>query len=78
MFIDRLKESDIYKNCKVFLNKIKELKPYIVKFAENSAIKPKVYLLDYAVRNNYWQLIIVITYDKYTFFANNDIQKVWA
>lgn len=73
MFIDRHEQSDAVKNCKVFLEKIQELKPYLVEFDKNDTIKPKVYPLDYEVRCNNQQSIIPITDDKCTFFANNRI-----
>lgn len=62
-----------YKNWKNFLEKIKELKPYIIKFEDNDAIKPKVYLAHWIIEENNWQSIIIITYDKCTFFANDRI-----
>lgn len=58
------------------LLKIKELKFYIIEYYKNSLIKPEFCLFDCIVKSkNYWP-IIVITYDKYIFFANNKIQKV--
>ncbi len=52
MFINGYEQSDVIEDCKVFLNKMEELKPYIIEFDEDSAIKPKVYPLDYTVRDN--------------------------
>ena len=75
MFIDGHVRSDIVEDCKVFLNKIEELKPYIVEFDDDGAIKPKVYPLDCIIGGNNWQPIIVITHDKCTFSANDRIQK---
>ena len=77
IFINGYKQLDVVENCKVFFNKIIELKPYIVEFDKNSVIKPKVYPLDWVIRGNNWRLITVITYDEYTFSANNRIQKTW-
>lgn len=58
-----------------FLTKIKKLKPYIVKFNKNSAIKAKNYLVNYAMRDKkYWPIILII-YNKYTFFSNDRVQK---
>lgn len=54
---------------------MEELKPYIVEFEENNAIKPKVYPADYAIGENNWQPVIIITCDEYTFSANNGIRK---
>lgn len=73
MFIGRYKQPDIVEDCKVFLEKIEKLKPYIIEFNKNSIIKSKFYLLDYMVRDNNWPSIIVITYDEYIFFIDNRI-----
>lgn len=78
VFINGYEQLDIIEDYKIFLNKIEKLKPYIIKFDENSLIKPKVYLLDYAIGDNHWQPIIVIIYNEYIFFSNNSIQKTWA
>lgn len=61
IFINGYKQLDTIKDPKNFLYKIKNFKPYIIKFYKNGTIKPKVYQVD--CRNN-WQLNIVITYDK--------------
>lgn len=58
-----------------FLTKIEELKLYMVKFNEDSAMKTKNYLVNYAVEEKKHCSIIIITYDKYIFFANNRIWK---
>ena len=63
-------------NC--FLTKIVELKPYIVEFNENGAMKAKDYPVNYIVGEEKCRLIIVITYDECTFFANDGIQKIWT
>lgn len=49
MSINGHKWSDIIKDCKNFLKKIEELKPYMVEFKEDYAIKEKIYLSDYIV-----------------------------
>ncbi len=78
MFINGHQQLGVIEDCKIFFNKIEKLKPYIVEFDKDGVIKPKVYALDCIVGgNNQWP-IIVITHDKYTFFANNEIQKAWA
>lgn len=41
MFINEYKWPNIVKNYRVFLNKIEELKLYIVKFDKNDIMKPK-------------------------------------
>lgn len=63
------------KNLNNFLTKIKDLKLYIVQFEENNQMKLKIYPSYYIVGRSDWQSIIIITLDKYTFFANNDIKK---
>ncbi len=78
MFINRYEQSDVIEDCKVFLNKIKELKPYIVELDEDNIIKPKVHPLDCAVKGNNWRPIIVITHNEYIFSTNDGIQKAWA
>ena len=75
MFIDKHERSDVVEDCKVFLNKMEELKPYIVEFDKDGVIKPKVYLLNCIVSGNNWQPIIVITHDEYTFSTKDGIQK---
>lgn len=78
MFINRYKRLDVIEDYKVFLEKMKELKFYIVEFNKNDIMKSKVYFLDYAIRDNNWQPIIIIIHNKCTFFANNRIWKAWA
>lgn len=63
------------KDYKNLLKKMKEFKLYIVEFKEESIIKTKTYLSDYVIKGLNWRLIIVITYNKYTFFVNDNIQK---
>lgn len=64
------------KDCKNFLNKIKELKPYLVEFNKNNIIKDKIYPPDWAVRGKDCQLIIIITHNICIFLANDGIYKV--
>ena len=52
VFVDGHEWSNVVENCKNFLQKIEELKPYIVEFEENGVIKPKIYLSDYAIEGN--------------------------
>lgn len=52
MFFDEHECSDMVKDRNSFLTRMKDLKPYIVEFEENNAIKPKIYLFDYAARND--------------------------
>lgn len=78
VFIDEHKWSDVIEDWKNFLQKVEELKPYIVEFDENGAMKSKIYPADCAVGKINRQPVIVITHDKYIFLANNRIQKVWT
>lgn len=71
--MDRYELSDVVEDCVNFLKQIEELKPYIVKFHNNDAMKPKVYLFDYTVRDENCQPIIIITHDEYTFSKNNGV-----
>lgn len=64
-------------NCKKSLNKIEELKPYLVEFNKNSTIKDKMYPYNYTVEGEDCQLIIIIDYNVYIFLANNGMCKVW-
>lgn len=54
-----------------FLKKIKSLLPYFVEFKKNVKILSKKYSSDFAVEKSNQQLIIIIIYDKNTFFSNN-------
>lgn len=75
VFIDSHKWPDMVKDWNCFLTKIKELKLYIIEFNENSVMKAKDYLVNYTIEMEKRRAIIVITYNKYTFFANDGIQK---
>ena len=54
---------------------MEELKPYIVEFNKNGAMKAKDYPVNCAVGGEERCTIIIITYDEYTFFANDGIWK---
>lgn len=58
-------------NC--FLTKIEKHKLYIIKFNKDSVMKTKYYLVNYKIEEKKRLLIIIITYNQYTFFANNGI-----
>ena len=60
------------------MKKIEKLKPYIVEFYENGAMKPKTYPSNCAVWRENWRPVIVITYDECTFFANDGDCRVWT
>ena len=73
VFVDGHEQSDIVEDQINFLQKMEELKPYIVEFKENGAIKPKIYPADCAVGGNNRRPMIVITHDECIFSANNRI-----
>lgn len=58
--------------------RIEDLKPYIIEFEEDNKIKPKIYSSNYTTGENNWQLINVITHNKYIFSANNSIKRAWT
>lgn len=78
VFVDKHKRADVVEDCKTFLKKLKELKPYMVEFEEDDTMKSKVYPPNCTVGVDERRLIIVITYDKCTFPANNGIQRAWT
>ncbi len=63
VFIDVHERSNLVEDKNNFLTKMKDLKPYIVKFEENCTMKPRIYLSNYVVIGDHCQLIIVITHD---------------
>lgn len=65
-------------DCQKFLKIMKNLKLYLIKFEEDRSMKTKNYLDNCTIGNNICQLVIIITYDKYIFFINNEIQKIWT
>ena len=78
MFIDRHKRPNIIKDCKKFLEKMEELKPYLVEFNEDSTMKEKNYPANCAVGGSDCRPVIVITRDECTFSANDGIRKAWT
>lgn len=73
IFIDEHEQSNIMKDHKNFFIKIEKFKPYMIEFEKNKIIKSNVYLSDYAIKRDEYQLIIIITNNKYIFFANNEV-----
>ena len=49
VFVDRHERPDVVKDCANFLRKMEELKPYIVEFDQDGAMKPKTYPSDCAI-----------------------------
>lgn len=74
----RYEQSAIVEDSSNFLEKMKELKPYMVEFSKDGTMKSKVYPPDCAVEGKNHQQIIIITHDKCLFFANDDVQKAWT
>ena len=77
VFVNGHKRSDVVEDRKKFLNKMEDLKPYLVKFYENGIMKDKTYPPDCAIRDEDCRPVIIITYDEYTFLANDSICKAW-
>lgn len=73
IFIDIHEQPIVIENCANFLKVIKDLKTYVIEFETNKTMKPKLYLNNCVVDGPNWQPVIVITHNKYTFFANNGI-----
>ena len=73
IFVDGHEQSDIIENHKNSLQKMEELKPYIVEFEENGIMKLKIYPSYCAIGGNNWWPIIVITHDEYILSVNNKI-----
>lgn len=78
VFVDDHERPDMVENRNCFLTKIEELKPYMAEFNENGAMKAKNYPVDCAVGGEKRRPIIIITYDEYTFSANDGVQKAWT
>lgn len=75
IFVNRYKKADMIKDCANFLKKIEKLKPFLIEFNEDSTMRSKMYFSNCIVRNEDSQPIIMITYDKFKFLANNKIHK---
>lgn len=73
MFVEGYKQPDVVENQILFLIRIEELKPYIVEFDKDGAIKAKEYSVDCVMRGCECQPIVIITHDKCIFFSNNEI-----
>lgn len=78
VFINRHIQLNIIEDHNRFQNKIKKLKSYLVEFDKDNIIKNEMYLFYYIVDSENCQPIIQMTYNKYIFFANNNICKVWT
>lgn len=78
VFMDVHKRPNVIKDYANFLKKIDKLNLFLIEFNEDGTIRSKVYLLNCIIKDKNSQPIIIITHDKYIFFANNRIQKVLA
>lgn len=50
--MNRYEKTNIEKDYKIFVKKIKNLKPYMIKLHKFGVIKPKVYFLNHAIEKN--------------------------
>lgn len=75
VFIDGHKCLNVVEDWNNFLTRIEDLKLYIVEFEENSKMKLKIYPLGCIVEESDRQSIIVISYDKCTFFCQQWYKK---
>lgn len=57
---------------------MEELKPYMVGFEEDGAMKDKIYPPDCVVGGQNRRPVILITHDECTFSANDGIRKAWT
>lgn len=73
VFVNDYEQSDMLEDENYFLIKINELKAYIIEFNKDGAIKAKDYLVDYAVGGEERRSIIIITYNKCIFSANDGV-----
>ena len=75
MFVDGHERPDVVEDCVNFFKKMEELKPYIVEFDQDGAMKLKMYPFDCAVRGEDCRSVIIITHDECTFSINDGIRK---
>lgn len=54
-----------------FLDKMKKLLSYLIKFSKDRFMISKKYLKDFAIGKPNKQLVIIIIYNESTFLANN-------
>ena len=78
VFFDGHEQKDVVEYRETFLDEMKLLLPYFVEFSDDGSILPKTYSEDCALGGPSWRPIIMITYDKNTFSANDDQQKLWT
>ena len=79
VFVDGHERPDVVGDRKNFLKKMEELKPYMVEFYENGAIRLKTYPPDCVVGDGgNRRHVIVITHDECTFSANDGVRRAWT
>lgn len=66
------------KDYKKFLSIIRNLDMYLVEFEEDGLMKTKKYPNNYVMREDKYYFIIIITHNKYIFFQNDRIWKIWT
>lgn len=78
MFVDRHEQFNMIKNYIYFWKKIEKLKVWIFEFNKDDTMKLKVYFLNCIIESKKQWSIIMIINNKYIFFANDSMQKVWT
>lgn len=78
VFVDGHERSDVIEDCKRFLEKMEELKSYLVEFNEDGTMKEKDYPANCAMGGCDRRPVILITHDECTFSANDGIRKAWT
>lgn len=61
-----------------FLNKLKALGFYLVKFCDNNFLEEKMYPSNIVVNSQNKRPVIIIKYKKNTFLINNSQNQVWV
>ena len=75
-FFNGHEREDVVEYWEIFLEEMKSLLPYFVKFKEDGRILPKEYPSDCAVRGPDRRPIIMITHDESTFSVNDSRRKI--
>ena len=78
VFFDGHEREDVVEYREIFLEEMKALLPYFVKFKEDGTILPKEYPDDCAVGGSDRRPIIMITHDESTFSTNDSRRNVWT
>ena len=73
VFVDGHERPDVVEDCQKFLRIMKDLELYLVEFKKDGSMKTKNYPDNCVIGANIRQPIIVITYNEYTFSANDGI-----